>query len=42
MRLLDGIPDSKGMSLKKFREFVIDRNLGVLQAMGHKESHMTE
>ena len=42
MRWLGGITDSKGVSLSKFCELVIDKNPGMLQAMGHKESEMTE
>ena len=34
MRWLDGITDSIGMSLSKFREMVKDREAGVLQSMG--------
>ena len=42
MRWVDGITDSKDMSLNKFCELVIDRDPGILQSMGHKESDMTE
>ena len=31
---MDGIMDSMNMSLSKFRELVIDREIGVLQSMG--------
>ena len=34
MRRLDGITDSMGMTLSKFRELVIDREAGVLRFMG--------
>ena len=34
MRCLDGITDSMGMSLSKFRELVLDSKAGVLKSMG--------
>ena len=34
MRWLDGITDSKGMSMSKLREIVKDRKSGVLQFIG--------
>ena len=42
MRWLGGITDSKGISLNKFCELVIDKNPGMLQDIGYKESEMTE
>ena len=41
MTWLDGITNSKDMSLSKLRELVMDRP-GVLQSTGQKESDMTE
>ena len=42
MRWLDVITDSMGMSLSKLRELVMDREAGVLQFMGRKESDTAE
>ena len=41
MRWLDGISDSMDMSLSKLQELVMDREPGMLQSWGHKESDMT-
>ena len=41
MRWLDGITDSLDMSLSKLQELVMDREPGMLQSWGHKESDMT-
>ena len=41
MRWLDGINDSMDMSLSKLQELVMDREPGMLQSWGHKESDMT-
>ena len=41
MRWLDAITDLMDMSLSKLQELVIGKP-GMLQFMGHKESHMTE
>ena len=42
MRWLDGITDSMGMNLGKLQELVMDREPGVLQSVGHKESDTNE
>ena len=42
MRWLDGITDLIDMSLSLLRELVMDREAGVLQFMGSKESDTTE
>ena len=44
MRWLDGITDSKDMSLSKLQELVIDREPwhASVHAWGHKELNMTE
>ena len=43
MRCLDGITDSKDMSLGKLRELVIDKGgLACCDSWGHKESDTTE
>ena len=42
MRWLDGITDSRDMSLSKLRELVMDRKAWVLQSMGLKELDRTE
>ena len=40
---MDGITDSKVMSLRKFWEIVKDREVqGAAQSMGHKELNTTE
>ena len=41
MRWLDGITDSVDMSLSKLQVIVKDREPGVLQPWGHKESDTT-
>ena len=42
MRCLDGITNSRDMSLSKLREIVKDRNSGTVQSVGCKESDMTQ
>ena len=39
---MDGITDSIDMNFSKLRELVMNREAGVLQSMGHKESDTTE
>ena len=41
VRWLDGISNSMDMSLSKLQELVMDREPGMLQSWGHKESDMT-
>ena len=41
MRWLDGITDSMDMSLSKLQEIVKDKDPGLLQSMGCKDSDMT-
>ena len=40
MRWLDGITDSMDMSLSKLQEIVKDKDPGLLQSMGCKDSDM--
>ena len=40
--MVDGITDSINMSLGKLQELVMDREPGVLQSVGHKESDTNE
>ena len=40
MRWLVGLTDSKDVSLSKLRELAMDREPGVLQLLGDKESDM--
>ena len=42
MRWLDGITDSMDMSLGKLQELGMDRQVGVLQFIGRKQSDRTE
>ena len=42
MKWLVGITNLMDMSLSKLWELVIDRETGMLQSMGRKESDMTE
>ena len=43
MRWLDGITDSRDMSLSKLQELVIDRgSLACCDSWGHKESDTTD
>ena len=42
MRWLDGITDSMDMSLSKFQELVMDREVGVRSPWGRKDLDTTE